>query len=392
MISVEEAKELVFNQIKPPESVNLDIAEALGCVVYSDIYSPYDQPSFTNSAMDGYAVVSTKMNERFRVVGEIKAGDSISYNLNPGEAVRVFTGAKIPEQADSIVIQENVRVENDYIYVIEPIKKGAFIRGVGSMMKQGDLALKKGTVLNAAAIGFLASMGFCTVRVFKNPNISIITTGDEIVKPGKPLNPGQIYESNSFALAASLKAVNIKPIDILKADDNKAHLSMQIKEGLSNSDILILTGGISVGKYDLVFETLKEFGVQSIFYKVAQKPGKPFFAGKLGHKLIFALPGNPAAVLVCFYEYIFPVIRQLQGFKAPYLNYQKLALLKPIRINENRAQFIRAKIMPKGIMPLDGQDSFMLHSFALADALIYVPKGTQIIEKNEEVEVHLLPI
>ncbi len=391
MISVEQAKDLLFNQISNSGSIDLEIVDALGFILSTDIYSPIDQPSFTNSAMDGYAVSSNEERLKFKVIGEIKAGDSILYTLNPGEAVRVFTGAQIPDSADSIIIQENVEIENGYINVIEPYKNGAFIRNVGSMMKKGDIALKKGTLLNAASIGFLASMGLCKVSVCQNPRISIITTGDEIVKPGNELKPGQIYESNSYSLAASLRNLNIKPTSILKADDNKEHLRVQIKSGLLDSDILILTGGISVGKYDLVYETLKEFGVEPIFYKVAQKPGKPFFAGKLNHKLIFALPGNPAAVLVCFYEYIFPVIRIMQGHLKSHLKQVKFNLLKTIRSYENRSQFIRAKIMNGGIMPLEGQDSFMLHSFALADALIYVPNGTHIIEENEEVEVHLLP-
>lgn len=393
MVTVEEAKNLLFSQVLKSETVEIDISDSLGCVLAEDIVSPINQPEFDNSSMDGYAIASTNDLEqvKFEVIGEIKAGGSADFNLKPGQAVRIFTGAKLPDGADSIVIQEKVEAKDGYIYLTEPYKKGAFIRTTGSMMKKGQLALEKGFVFNPAAIGFLASMGIFKVKAYKNPEVSIITTGDEIVKPGMGLKPGEIYESNSFSLAASLKQMGIKPKNILTATDQKEDLRNQIKTGLDGSDILILTGGISVGKYDLVHETLKEFGVETIFYKVAQKPGKPFFAGRLNGKFIFALPGNPAAVLVCFYEYVYSVIKTIQGFEKTELPKANKKLLKTIKSNENRAQFMRAKVTEAGVMPLEGQDSFMLYSFALANALIYVPNGTEIIEENEIVEVHLLP-
>ncbi|MFM9944055.1 MAG: gephyrin-like molybdotransferase Glp [Bacteroidia bacterium] len=393
MLTVEEAKNLLFNQVSKSEPVEIDISYSLGCVLSVDIISPINQPEFDNSSMDGYAVASIDDLEqrKFEVIGEIKAGDPNNFNLKSGQAVRIFTGAIVPDTADSIVIQEKVEAKDGFIYLKESYKKGAFIRTSGSMMKKGDLALEAGFVFNPAAIGFLASMGIFKVKVYKNPEVSIITTGDEIMKPGTDLKPGQIYESNSFSLAASLKQMGIEPTHILTATDQKEDLKNQIKIGLNSSDILILTGGISVGKYDLVYEILKEFGVETIFYKVAQKPGKPFFAGRLNDKFIFALPGNPAAVLVCFYEYVYPVIRTMQGFTKTQLQVLNLKLLKTIKSNEDRAQFIRAKVTEEGVMPLEGQDSFMLYSFAMANALIYVPNGTEIINENEMVEVHLLP-
>ena len=393
MVSVEQAKNLLFKQVSKSETIEIDISNAVGCVLAEDIFSPMDQPEFNNSSMDGYAVTSTDNSDQrqFEVIGEIKAGDSNNFNLKPGQAVRIFTGAIVPDTADSIVIQEKAEARDGFIYLTENYIKGAFIRTAGSMMKKGELALEKGFILNPASIGFLASMGIFKINVYKNPEVSIITTGDEIVKPGMNLKPGQIYESNSFSLAAALNQMSIRPKNILTAGDKKDDLRNKVKIGLESSDILILTGGISVGKYDLVYDTLKEFGIETIFYKVAQKPGKPFFAGKLDGKFVFALPGNPAAVLVCFYEYVYPVIRLIQGFEKAGLQVLKLKLLKTIKSSEDRAQFIRAKINGDGVTPLDGQDSFMLHSFAMANALIYVPNGTEVINKNEMVEVHLLP-
>jgi molybdopterin molybdotransferase len=393
MVSVEEAKKLLFQQFPIKTLERIDISQSLNKVIAEDIFSPIDQPSFNNSSMDGYALATTDnlSQKTYEVIGEIKAGDTSNYKLTPGQAVRIFTGALVPDSADSIVIQEKVRIENGYIHLNETIKKGAFIRKVGSMMRKGDLALKKGFLLNPAAIGFLASMGIFEVKVYKNPDVTIITTGDEIVKKGMALQTGQIYESNSFSLTASLNQMGIIPKKNLSAKDTKVDLKHQIKVAIELSDIIILTGGISVGKYDLVHDTLMDFKVETLFYKVEQKPGKPFFAGKLGDKYIFALPGNPAAVLVCFYEYIYPLLKTLQGFDKKELINSPKKLLKSIICHEHRAQFMRAFVNDQGVMPLEGQDSFMLYSFAMANALIYIPRGTEKISENELVEVHMLP-
>lgn len=393
MISVEEAKQLLFAQVLKSKPVEVNFIEAFGCVLAEDIFSPIDLPSFDQSAMDGYAVsaANEKHKKQFEVIGEIKAGDSASYVLQSGQAVRIFTGAAIPESADAVVIQERVERVNGSIHLSDDFKKGDCIRQRGSQIKKGELALKKDTVLNPAAIGFLASLGIIKVKIYKTPEVSIITTGNEIVKPGSDLQPGEIFESNSFSLHAALKQMHVEPKKNCSVNDDKEALRTKIEKCLIDSDITVLTGGISVGKYDLVYETLKELNVETIFYKVAQKPGKPFFFGKLNDKLIFALPGNPAAVLVCFYEYVYPAIRMMQGFQNTTLPSLKLKLLKDIPKKEDRSLFIRAKRMNDGIMPLEKQDSNMLRSFAEADALIYIPNERKEINQGDEVEVHLLP-
>ncbi len=392
MISVEEAKRLLSGQIQKSTSVEVSISEAAGCVLAEDIFSPIDLPSFNQSAMDGYAVPSDGENKKqFDVLGEIKAGDPPSFHLQSGQAVRIFTGAAVPDTADAIVIQEKVERINGTIQLSEVIKKGDCIRLKGSQIRKGELALKKNSFLNPAAIGFLASLGISKVKIHKKPDVSILVTGNEIIKPGNNLAHGEIYESNSFALDAALKQMHVTPKNISSASDDKGDLKNKIENCLSGSDVIILTGGISVGEYDLVHDALMEFNVKTIFYKVAQKPGKPFYAGKLNDKIIFALPGNPAAVLVCFYEYVYPAIRMMQEFENTMLPSLKLKLLNDITKKEDRALFIRAKRMTDGVMPLEKQDSNMLLSFAQADVLIYVPNETKQINKGEEVEVHVLP-
>lgn len=394
MISVEEAKRLLFGNIEKSKPVEVSISEASGCVLVEDIFSPIDLPSFNQSAMDGYAVSSDpKNNNRFEVIGEIKAGDAPSFHLHSGQAVRIFTGAAVPDSVDAIVIQEKAERVNGSIHLSDGFKKGDCIRFQGSQIKKGELALKKNCFLNPAAIGFLASLGIPKVKIYAKPNVSIIVTGNEIVKPGNNLASGEIYESNSFALDAALKQLHIVSKNVLSASDDQDDLKNKIGKCLIDSDIIILTGGISVGEYDLVHDALMKFNVETIFYKVAQKPGKPFYAGKLNAKIIFALPGNPAAVLVCFYEYVYPAIRTMQGFENTMLPSVKLKLLKEISKKEDRALFIRGKKLNDGVMPLEKQDSSALggHSFAEADALIYIPNETKQINQGEEVEVHLLP-
>jgi molybdopterin molybdotransferase len=392
MISVEEAKQLLFDVAGKTMPAEISIGVAAGCVLAENIFSPVDLPSFDQSAMDGYAVsFDEKSKMQFEVIGEIKAGDPAAFHLRSGQAVRIFTGAAVPESADAVVIQEKVERINGSIHSSGDFKKGDCIRAKGSQIKKGELALKENSVLNPAAIGFLASLGISNVKVFRKPSVSVLTTGNELVKPGNDLKPGEIYESNSFALVAALAQLHITPKNVLSAPDNPEELKNKIEKCLTGSDILILTGGISVGKYDLVYDTLKELNVEPVFYKVAQKPGKPFFCGKQDDKIIFALPGNPAAVLVCFYEYVYPAIRMMQGFEKPLLPSATLKLLKDISIKEDRALFIRARQVQDGVFPLEKQDSNMLHSFAEADVLIYVPRDTKQLPKGEEVEVHLLP-
>jgi molybdopterin molybdotransferase len=394
MITVEEAKELLFRRIEKSMPVELQLKDAFGFVLSEDILSPIDLPLFNASSMDGYAVATSDILEQreFEVVGEIKAGDGSVYDLKSGQAIRIFTGAPVPSNADGIVIQEKVEQKNGSIYLSEEFRKGAFIRKKGSQIKQGELALKKGTLLNPSCIGLLASLGMEKVMVYRRPNVSLIVSGDEIVSPGNDLKAGEIYESNSFTLHAVLQQMRINLSTINNVCDDKNELKKKIEESILSSEIVLITGGISVGKYDFVLEVLNELNVETIFYKVSQKPGKPFYAGTIDGKWIFALPGNPASALVCFYEYVYPSIRKMYGIKNASLPIEKLKLLKDITKNEDRALFIRAKKIDDGVLPLDGQDSAMLRSFAEADVLIYVDKDRKNIKQGELVEVHLLPL
>lgn len=390
MITVEEAKDKLLKRIRISSKELIGIDKASGRVLCENIYSPICLPSFNQSAMDGYALKLHNKN-KYELIGEIKAGDNPKIRIKRGQAVRIFTGAAVPRDANCVVIQEVVREENNFIIIGDCVpRKNDNIRLIGSDIQKGEIALRKGTVLNPAAIGFLASLGIKNVKAYKTPVVSIITTGNELEQAGKQLTAGKIYESNSFALAAVLQEIKIYPKNISLLRDDRKTLHSAIRKLLSASDVLILSGGISVGKYDLVKETLYKLGVRELFYKVAQKPGKPLFVGRKGSKLVFALPGNPAATLVCYYEYVYPAIRKMLGFSEYFLPKKYVKTAEAIRKKTDRAYFLKGKVTYNGVLPLEGQESYIMKSFAEANSLIYLPLEKGDVKKGEEVEVHLL--
>ena len=390
MITVEEAKNKLLKNIGISSQELIGIQKATGRVLYENIYSPISLPSFNQSAMDGYALRLHNKN-KYELIGEIKAGDYPEIRIKKGQAVRIFTGAAVPPDADCVIVQEIVQEENKYIIIGDYTpEKDDNIRLIGSHIRKGEIALKKGTKLTPAAIGFLVSLGIKYIKSYKNPIVSIITTGSELQKAGKPLAAGKIYESNSFALSAALKEMGVHPRFIAQLRDDKKTLHSTIRGLLRDSDVLILSGGISVGKYDLVKETLQKLGVREIFYRVAQKPGKPLFVGRKGSKIIFALPGNPAATLTCYYEYVYPAIRKIQGFSEYFMPKKYVKTLEAIRKKSDRAYFLKGIVTHNGVLPLEGQESYIMKSFAEANAIIYLPLEKGDVKKGEEVEVHLL--
>lgn len=393
MISVQQAKQFVDEQVETLQSVKMNIEDAVDFILAENIFSPIDIPSFNQASMDGYAVFAGDRENRryFKLSGEVKAGDKGDFHLHEGEAVRIFTGAAVPVNADAVIVQEKATELNGVVNVDGSFHKGAYIRQKSAQTKKGDLAIKKSSVLTPAAIAHIASLGMNEILVYRKPCISIVVTGNEIVSPGNTLLPGQVFESNSFSIRAALTQFRIPVTAISMVRDDRNELKRCVEENLAQCDILLVTGGISVGKYDLVEEILGDLEVKTIFYKISQKPGKPMYMGKLGSKIIFALPGNPASVLVCFYEYVFPAIRKMMGYEK--INREKIKMKTSAEIinNEGRACFIRAKMENDKIHPLEGQDSYMLHSFSIADAFIFIPGDKKQIHEGEEVEVHPIP-
>ncbi len=393
MISVEEAKELIlkFGAALPP--VQKPIKDAQNLVLAEDIVASISLPPFRQSAMDGYAVNLAPNSPRYSVIGEVAAGEGSITNLGKGECVRIFTGAAVPDSANAVIMQEWVDRENDQIVLnsqAKELREEMNIRPVGEQIRKGSLALPRGTKLNASALGFIQSFGIQTLNVIKSPSIAILITGNEIVLPGNPLPFGSIYESNSLTLQAALNRASYNDISIIYAKDDLSEMEQKIALATKTNDVVLVSGGISVGDYDFTKTAFETNGVTQHFHKIAQKPGKPLYFGTNMDTSFFGLPGNPASALVCLYEYVIPHIRSRSGIKNPMPTILNLPIDSDYYRKGERSEFLKAKLHATSVEILDGQASSMLHTFALADCLIYVPGNVTTISKGDEVEVHLI--
>jgi molybdopterin molybdotransferase len=393
MISVTEAKDIIQKNVTSLSPINLSLQQAAGLVLAEDVYAAMDNPAFPQSSMDGYAISfeGWKKNKRLKIVGEVAAGSNETLILSPENAVRIFTGAAVPTGADTVIMQEKISIDNgELIIEDETLQKGVAVRPKASEIKAGELALEKGILLSPAAIGFLAGIGITEVKVYPNPSITIIITGNELQEPGKPLQHGQVYESNSFALKAVLKQLQIDNIHTLYANDKQEITTTTLKKALEQSDVVLLTGGISVGDYDFVLQASNECGVEKFFHKVKQRPGKPLYFGKKENKLVFGLPGNPSSVLTCFYQYVIPALEKLTKRK---IGLQKInvPLKRSFQKNTGLTHFLKGYYDGKTIVALDAQESYRLSSFAKANCLIEITEETTSLKEGELVDVYLLP-
>lgn len=394
MISVERAKKLVEQNTEVLSSIEIGLAEGLEYVLSEDVYAPISHPPFQQSAMDGYAIGQFKKNtpsNTFKLVGEVKAGDLSTFSLKEGEAIRIFTGAIVPNGTMSVIMQEVTEVNGDELFINQEIKAGSNIRLEGSQIKVGELALPKGTALSPAGLGFLADLGITILKVYSKPKVGLIVTGNELVKAGQKLQKGQIYESNSTTLTSALSATGINVAATKSVQDSLEQTTLTIQKMMESMEVIIISGGISVGDYDFVGEALKSLNVEEVFYKVKQKPGKPLFFGKKNKCLVFALPGNPSAALTCYYQYVLPTIRKMWGKSVHSLEKRHLELKNGYVKKGDRAHFLKAKVEGDTVEILERQSSAMLYSFAVANALVYIPENKDEVQSGELVEVQMLP-
>lgn len=390
MITVVKAKQLIKENSNPAKVAFLPLKEAYGFVLAEQVFAILDTPPFNQSAMDGYAFSFADWDgkNKLNLIGEIQAGNYSKNVLNKREVVRIYTGAALPIGADTVVMQEKVDVrDNQVIIRDEQLAKGSNVRLQGSQTKKGDVALPQGQWLTPACISFLAGIGVSKVAVFSKPAVNIIVTGKELVQPGNPVSEGKIYESNSFGLSAALNQLSICPLSIQVVDDEEEEIRNSIAK-LLNTDILILTGGVSVGDYDYVVSALEKCGVKKIFHKVKQKPGKPIYFGKYNQTLVFALPGNPAAVLSCFYEYVVPAITALT--KREYFKKLKLPLAADFKKKPGLTFFLKGKTSDKEVTILDNQESYLMNSFALADCLVELEEEQEYFKKGDWVNIGMI--
>lgn len=400
MISVQEAKSLIQSTIPVLNAESLPLAEAVGHVLAEDLLAPLALPPFRQSSMDGYAVHHADITQdgtSLPVVAESRAGTEVPLVLERGTAVHILTGAPVPDGATAVVMREKVERAGDSATIhLYPVMNNENVRAIGQQIKKGDVALPQGTYLTPGSVGFLAGLNIKTVKVYRKPSVGILVTGDELVQPNATagegtLRFGQIYESSSSMLASVLRAEGITEIMIRYVADDAAATAAALRELAEANDVVLSTGGVSVGDYDFVGTSLEEIGVEEVFYKVRQRPGKPLYFGRNDDTFIFALPGNPAATLVCYYQYVLPALRLLSGRKDCFLPTLKLPITHAFSFKGERDEFLKATATTTSVTPLDGQESFVLRSFAVANALIYLPSTQNSVQPGDLVEAHLLP-
>lgn len=390
MISVEEAKTIVGNHFVQGAAKHVPLDRCVGMVLAKDVVSPLNMPPFDQSAMDGYAINSNDIGQVLQLKGEIAAGAEADQILERGFTTRIFTGGAVPTGADTVVMQEHATVEGDQASFHPLPKAGANVRLKGEQIKQGEVVLNAGHKIGSAEVALLATMGFGEVEVISKPSVGILVTGNELVTPGSPLPSGGIYESNSYMLEAQMLKDGFCAKRYQRAEDTLEHTMKCIQEVIEEHDVILICGGVSVGDYDFVSKALKELGVEQLFHKVSQKPGKPVFFGRQGNKLIFGLPGNPASTMVCYYEYALPVLNAWAGSSSPWMKTENVRLEEGIKHREGRALFLKAKFDGEQVLPLDGQSSAMIRSFTDANCLIYVPDSLGALDAGELVEIHLI--
>lgn len=389
MITVEDALKYITEQTSANDIISLPLVTSLNYTLAENLYAPIDVPVFDNSAMDGYAlrIADRQLGMPITVVSEIQAGAGDLPQLLPGQAARIFTGAPIPPGADTVVQQEICQVEHSVLEIHGTVNEGANIRQKASQTAKGSLVSSKGDLLSAPVIAFLATLGIAHVPVFRRPNVGIISTGSELAPPGQPLLAGQIYDSNSVALQAFMDELRIPVLFRSWCPDDASALQTLISERVSKVDILLLTGGISVGDYDYVRPVLDRLGCREIFYKISQKPGKPLFFGKLNNTLIFALPGNPASVISCFHVYVKACIRRMSGVPAERKTYG--ILMSFYEKKPGMTHFLKAYVENNKVTLTANQLSYQVDSIAKANCLAVLPASRDSFQVGERVEIIL---
>jgi molybdopterin molybdotransferase len=389
MISEEQARARILEKISPLGKQAVPLAGALDCFAAEDYFARLPLPAFDNSAMDGYAVVasSCKKGGLLRVIGEQPAGPDWKLRVSVGEAVRIFTGATLPQGADAIVMQEDVTPHGTDIRVNVDVDAGDFVRRRGCDLAEGQMILAKGERIRASTVALLASQGLADVIVGGKATAAVISTGDELVKPGEELQSGQIYDSNSVLLNALLLRCGVSAIAVEHCPDNRQSLAEAIKRGIKNH-VLVISGGVSVGEHDLVKEALCELGAKIEIWRVAVKPGKPFLFGNIAECFVFGLPGNPVSAFVTFLQFVRPAILRMMGAMNLDLPQVPAKLAVGLTNDGDRPHYIRGRLEHEKFTPTGRQESHALFGLSQANALLRVAVG-QSLKADEIVNVQI---
>lgn len=376
LLAVEEAKARILAGVKVADIENVAVGCAAGRILAQDLTAKRNQPPFAASAMDGYAVKASDVEHvpaELKVIGEAPAGRQFSGRVAAGQAVRIFTGAPVPDGADTVIMQENTKASDGNVVIEQSAKLGNFIRPAGLDFKLGDVVLSANTSLNARNIGLCASMNYGDIPVRKKPTVAILATGDELVEPGNELRDDQIVSSNSIALAAAITSFGGEPVDLGIVPDKLDKIEQAIENAASN-DILLTIGGASVGDHDLIGPAFANMGIELDFWKIAMRPGKPLIFARRSQQAILGLPGNPVSSLVCARIYLKPLIEKMLGLSS-HDDIGMARLATPLPENDQRQDYLRARLSRNNngqliASPFPLQDSSMQVTFARSDALI----------------------
>jgi len=397
LLPAETALARVLDGVTPLGEETLPITDADGRVLARDLAALHTQPPFNASAMDGYAVFGTTaaaVGDRWSVIGEAAAGRGYTGAVGLGEAVRIFTGAPVPEGCGTVVIQEDVSRTADTIVAIDATAAGANVRAAGNDFAKGDVLLTRGRRLEAHALTLAAAMGHGEVPVVRRPVVAILATGDELVAPGTPPGPDQIVSSNPVGLAALVTRAGGTARHLGIARDTMDALAARIRDA-RDADILVTIGGASVGDHDLVGAALKAEGLDLAFWKIALRPGKPLMFGRLGATRVLGLPGNPVSALITARVFLVPLISALLGEARPSRVMEPARLTKPLEANGPRLHLMRATLERDGagaltVAPLPSQDSSLLAALTKADCLIWRAPGAPAADAGDAVDVERL--
>lgn len=378
LLTLEEAQERVLALARPLPVEPVPIGEAAGRVAAEDARARVDLPPFASSAMDGFAVRSDDLPGPLQIIGESAAGRPYEGRLESGCAVAISTGAVVPESADTVVPIERVVRSANTVEISHAVEPGTHIRPRGGDVAAGEVVVPAGTTFTPARLAAAAAAGAALVSCGCRPRVRVLATGSELVAPGEELRPGQIYEANGLMLGSAFAATGARVMVEPTAADDAAVLREALERGLA-CDVLVTSGGVSVGEHDLVRAVERELGVEEVFWRVSIKPGKPVSFGVRGDTLVFGLPGNPVSALVGCELFVKPALRALQGHAEPLPRLESGRLALGLRRNEERDEFVRARVRADedGVVlePIVGQESHMIVRSSSADALVHVPRG-----------------
>ena len=394
LLSIDEALECILARARPLEAEEVPLEAAAGRVLAAPAPAAVDLPPFPSSAMDGFALRAADVPGTLPVVERVAAGLPASRALGAGEAAAIATGGVVPEGADAVVPVEYVVEHENEVEVPGAVGVGANVRPRGGDVRAGKAVLPAGVRLGPAQIGALAAAGVVAVRCARRPRAAVLTTGTELRPPGELLSPGQIYESNGPMVEAQLRSAGAEVERLPPVEDDPAAHRRALERAL-DADVVVTTGGVSVGPHDLVRETEADLGVEEVFWRVAVKPGKPISFGVRGATLVFGLPGNPVSSLVGFELFVRPALAALQGAVDPGPHFEAGRLDTPLRRNPARDELVRARRTTSAdgsrLEPLSGQESHMIVRAAAANALVLVPRGDGELTTGETVRYLLLP-